>query len=243
MSGHLPQVAALNQWCIEHSINICFLSIAQHSPTLINNGFLTLSKQTCELAKGIRHSLKKDEWHALVDIQKSPLDRSLHYRVVRYSEMLALRQQGKFPTGLSATVLPYSQASQSLLWQKRSATSHLFPGRLSLLGGGFNPNVDGDSGDDNDPRNTAQRECLEESALNFYLPEDTLVTITQEVDSGAIQINFLGVPASFKNAVADEEEGSLVERDIPLVAQISTLENFTALAKANLRAWLEFTAD
>lgn len=249
MTG-LPSLEQLNHWCVAHGLHLRFLGIAQHSPRLINAGFLALDRECLALAEAIRTTLKVDEWHALVDTGQEGLTEVMHYQVVRYSEMLALRQLGKMPTGLAATVLPFSPASNNMLLQKRSASSHLFPGFMSLLGGGFNPSCDKfgqDSlstselnilGDHNNPVFTAQREVLEEAGLSVVISENTVVTITQETDNGALQINYLGVPADFTGAYADEEEGLLVELPVPQLKQVAALEPFTDLAKANIAAWL-----
>ena len=246
----LPAVEQLNSWCKQHQIKLFFHAISRHSPRLVNDGFLVLDASTLKLAADIRSTLKADEWHALVDTERKGLGEVMHYQVVRYSDMLALRQQGKMPTGLAATLLPLSKASNHFLLQKRSASSHLFPGFLSLLGGGFNPSFDGLVrpeqagdvsdllGDDNNPRLTARREVFEESGLHIEIPEQTLVTITQETDNGAMQINYLAVPADFSGAKADEAEGLLVEIPVPSLEQIAGLALFTDLAKANMAAWL-----
>ncbi|BFM13109.1 hypothetical protein R50072_32620 [Simiduia litorea] len=246
----LPSLDQLNHWCVTHQLRLRFLGVAQHSPRLINAGFLPLDDTVRALSKVIQTTLKVDEWHALIDIESGELTREMYYRVVRYSEMLALRQQGKMPTGLAATVLPFSQKTNSVLLQKRSASSHLFPGFLSLLGGGFNPGCDkpthahlsggdvNELGDNNNPILTAQREVLEEAGLHLEIPDSTLVTISQETDNGALQINYLGVPADFTGAHADEEEGLLVHMPVPSLEQVAGLEQFTDLAKANLAAWL-----
>ncbi|MDN3637387.1 hypothetical protein QWY82_01075 [Simiduia curdlanivorans] len=249
MTG-LPSLEQLNHWCVAHDLHLRFLGIAQHSPRLINAGFLALDRECLALAEAIRTTLKVDEWHALVDTGREGLTEEMHYQVVRYSEMLALRQLGKMPAVLAANVLSYCQASGSLLLQKRGASSHLFPGFLSLLGGGFNPSLtelipadksrgnEGLIGDSNNLKLTAQREFLEESGLSLVIPETTLVTITQETDNGALQINYLGVPADFTGAYADEEEGLLVELPVLQLKQVAALEPFTDLAKANIAAWL-----
>ncbi|UTA48499.1 hypothetical protein L1F30_02885 [Simiduia sp. 21SJ11W-1] len=196
-------------------------------------------------ANAIAKTLCADEWHALVDLEQSKMPHWLAYRIVRYSEMLALRELGARPLGLAATLLlaerkPASAAggALNLLWQRRSATSHLFPGFYSVLGGGFNPYLnDANPGDHNSPQTTAVRECFEESNLTVTIAPNTWVALTRETDSGAMQINYLGVETDFTGMQADETEGSLHIMPAPEQQEIAGLENFTDLAKGCLYAW------
>ena len=219
-------------------MHILFHSLAQHSPLLKNAGPMPLSETTKLLSKQLANSLRQDEWHALVHMDRSDVDRHMTYQTLRYSDMLALRQLKEMPCGLSATALIVSLDGQRLLWQKRAESSHLFPGFLSLLGGGFNPRMGDDLGDDDDPRNTAVREVWEEAGVQLQLPINSLVSVTQETNTGAVQINFLGVVADFSQARAEESEGLLVEMPVPRLSDVATLPGFTDLAKANVLAWL-----
>lgn len=237
MSDSLPEISTLNQWCETHKINLRFLSVGHQSPRLINNGMAQLPADIIARAKEISASLRADEWHALAEIGCAHFPEEIHYQVVTYSQMLALREAGAMPTGLSATVLPINPKTNTLLLQKRAASSHLYPGYLSLLGGGYAPAVD-DAGDGANPRTTAERECFEESNVRLCIPENCLVAITQETDVGAIQINYLGVESDFVNAKADEQEGLLVEVPGPAPAEIMHLQQHTDLLKGCIAAYL-----
>ncbi|AFV00029.2 hypothetical protein M5M_14460 [Simiduia agarivorans SA1 = DSM 21679] len=240
MSESLPSISVLNQWCAAHKINLRFLSIGTRSPRLISQGKAPLTTDSLARAEAIARTLRTDEWHALADIHCDGFPEQIHYQVVTYSQMLALREAGTMPTGLSATVLPINHEKQTLLLQKRSASSHLYPGYLSLLGGGYAPAVD-DAGDGANPRTTAERECFEESNVQLTIPDNCLVAITQETDVGAIQINYLGIASDFANAKADEQEGLLVEVPVPGEEAIADLKNHTDLLKGCLAAYLSQT--
>lgn len=229
----LPRVAALNHWCAQQGIALEFLYIGRQSPRLVNAGPVALADAIVRRAAAIANNLRHDELHALLDIAGPQDFAVMRYQTLLYSQMLALREAGQRPTGLSATVLPFNPHRQTLLWQQRSAHSHLFPNYISLLGGGFSPDQDND-----DPRVTARRECSEESGLDMVVPDDCLVTLTRETDSGAVQINYLGVAAEFAGACADEREGLLVETGVPV--DVLGLEKYTALALGNLWAWMGF---
>lgn len=233
----LPELQQLNRWCASHTINIRFLSIARQPPALRSLGQLALTATTIARGQRLSQSLREDEWQALIELPADANFNQLNYRCVRYSQMLALREQGEKPAVLAATALLCSTDQQQLLWQKRSASSHLFGGFLSLFGGGFNPVVSDGRGDNNDSRATAIRECREESGLNVNLPEQCLVTLTQETDTGAVQINFLGVAADFSSAVANPNEGELEVHALPALDEIANLQGFTHLALANLYCW------
>lgn len=92
--SRLPSLEQLNQWCATHQVQIRFHAVSQFSPRLINDGFLPLDDRTRKLAQDLQATLKVDEWHALVDTTRGGLGDVMHYRVLLYSEMLALREQG-----------------------------------------------------------------------------------------------------------------------------------------------------
>lgn len=228
----------LNSWCAANGIHIECLSLGQQVPRLVDEGDYPVPASAQARAAEIARSLRLDEWHALVDLSRPQIAQAMHYQVLRYSEMLALREAGLYPAGLAATVLVCDRAQAQLLWQKRSASSHLFPGCLSLLGGGFNPARAGVlEHDHNDLRLTAVREAREEAAIALALPEDAWVSITRETNTGAVQINFLGIAADFATAQADEAEGELCVAPVPDLDAVAQLPGFTDLAKAALYAW------
>lgn len=228
----------LNAWCRANGIHIECLAIGQQVPSLVDAGDYPVPAGVRARAAEIARGLRMDEWHALVDVSRPQIAQTLDYQVLRYSEMLALREAGLYPAGLAATVLVCDRAQAQLLWQKRSASSHLFPGCLSLLGGGFNPERAGVlEHDHNDLRRTAVREAREEAALSLALPEDAWVSMTRETNTGAVQINFLGIAADFATAQADEVEGELCVAPVPDLDAVADLSGFTDLAKAALYAW------
>ncbi|MBB3167167.1 NUDIX hydrolase [Simiduia aestuariiviva] len=214
-----------------------FLSIAQQVPALVDVGDAPVSAAIKARASQLAQGLRTNEWHALVEPDGTDVGSQIHYRVLRFAEMLALREAGQLPPVIAATTLVCDPSGMQLLMQKRSASSHLFPNYLSVLGGGFNPARDGEPHDNDDLRTTATREAFEEAAIHLTLPIDTWVAITRETDTGAVQANFLGVRADITSARAEKAEGELQTMPVPSKDQVAHLPHHTDLAKACLYAW------
>jgi len=176
---------------------------------------------------------------------------SLSYKFGYYSEIQPKRNSGEKPHGITANILAVLPNDRKLVLQRRSGDSDLFPFQKSIFGGGFMPGgLKGRYEDHDNIKLTAIREFHEETGFSFSIRQKSMdccpIIVTQELDTGNIQINFLGVQvdqlleikgSSWEGTVFFIPSDSL-EKEL----KFNNWPNWTRLGLISIITWLHLNA-
>lgn len=165
---------------------------------------------------------------------------------IDYAGVCALRRQGAKPQVLSANALIVCRESRQLLLHERGPTVRTFPSCIHTLGGAYVPpgprSVDPDR---RGLRSTLEREVHEEAQLALSGSEFPPMMVAKELDTGFVQLAFLGFAA--KASALSRLEGNWEGN--PLLISFDAIPglllhapNWVPTGKAHVLAWLALGA-
>ncbi len=185
---------------------------------------LTINEPVCVLA-----ALPK------ADPSGTASHRLLTYLESDYATIMTLRRAGQRPMLIAATCMVMDVHQQQFLFQQRSSKNHLYPGYLSVFGGGIHPQQDGAQASQG-----ALRELQEESGHNGHIPPSAWWCLTQEPDNGAVQLTCMPTYINIsEHPQFDEAEGKVVRLDWHALQRErqQPLQHWTPLAHLLVEAW------
>lgn len=198
--------------------NFLTIDMIVKPPVLKDTGKLAIQADFTKKADEVSSKLNFDEDQAIL---KKPLlqcwkEKTWEYQTAKYSYITAMRED-KIPVEvITANILVKTKIDDEdyILLQQRSENSGLYPGYYSIFGGSFSPRED-----NGDIYLTAVRELYEEiegiktskgSLLKSI--QNAKILLTQETDSGNLQINFLDVEIEIDSDTKGfEDEGDLIK--------------------------------
>jgi hypothetical protein len=151
---------------------------------------------------------------------------TIRYHKMKFSSVLARREQGLYTGIISANVLLYSEEAECLLLHRRSKSSYDFKSLIHTYGGANIPNGSGHRIDRYGIRGTALREIFEEADIGINLAELAPSVIIDEFYIQYIQTAYLGVnisPDEVKQAKPNWEGEPVI---VPFVKLEDYLNNF-----------------
>lgn len=221
--------------------------ILKQEPILVDDGFYQDHPLLEHHSRLIEKELKTNDLHGVLinDLSFISDPTILKFKKIHFSEIVALRQLGERPHVLTANVIAVDSDRKTIILHQRSIKSHLYPGTLSIVGGGFWPQDELNTNDRLSLRSTAIREFHEETHLNVKITNDTKLLFTEEIATGAIQLNYLGATVH-----TDFNDVNNAEGEVKFVAfnQLNALlaENnnikWAPLGKCCVLAWLALGA-
>lgn len=189
--------------------------------------------------------------HALVTNRVAWGDDPLQFTLqpIDYAELCVLRETGSRqvpPRVLSANALIVCAARRTIMLHRRSDTSATYPGCLHTVGGGYwPPGVDGREGDGLSLRHTVEREVHEETRVTIGVKESTPVLALEEIQTGFIQMAFLGctIDEEACRRVEGNQEGHVIWVGFDeLEKRLLNDDDWVPTAKASVLAWLAMAA-
>lgn len=221
--------------------------ILKQEPILVDDGFYQSHPLLKHNSKLIEKELKTNDLHGVLinDLAFSPDPTILKFKKIHFSEIVALRQLGERPHELTANVIAIDSDKKTIILHQRSIKSHLYPGTLSIVGGGFLPQDELNSNDRLSLKLTAIREFHEETQLNILTTNDTKLLLTEELTTGAIQLNYLGVTVhtDFNDAINAEGEVKFVAfNQLNALLEENNNIKWAPLGKCCVLAWLALGA-
>lgn len=171
------------------------------------------------------------------------------YQSVAYSDVLTLREAKIRHNVISCNVLMIANDPGAIVLNRRSGQVGTHKGLLQVFGGGMvvgGPNVGREP--DPDCWSAARREVREELRIDLSAdqPPDTCpIYIGEDVESGYLQISYLGVPIS-KAQLTDAKtnwEGRLaLIRFEDLESRLGQPEDFVPSGLMHIKVWLSLGA-
>lgn len=202
--------------------------------------------------KLLQEQRRNDPHAVLVNLPKWQHDPVyLEAQTLYFSEVRALRDSklGNLkPEILSANALFFCSETHELILHLRSTDSDTFKRirRLHTLGGAYQPpDMDGTPADKLSLSNTARREVLEEAEAGLVWRETPPMICLKELETGFIQLAFLGIDIPSKEAVrlAGSWEGEPIRIAFnDLHRTLTTDESWVPTGKAAVLAWLALGA-
>ena len=201
-----------------------------------------------------KDKLITNELHAILsedNFYPTSNSNELKYKEIWYSEIQGLRKRGVRPKVITANVLAVDSNKKGIILHRRSTKSSLYPGKLSIVGGGFLPfSIENKVKADKLLKDTAIREFNEETNMRMQIDKDTKITLTEEITSGNIQINYLGAKSEWAPARMDKESIDFEFEGEPVFVSFNKLNDYlnldfdewTPLGKSNVLAWLALGA-
>lgn len=170
---------------------------------------------------------------------------SFKYHSLFYSEVLALREQGKRVKLVSANVVVYCEESRCILAHRRSDKSADFCRTLHTFGGAYMPPGVGQRGDLGGLKECVERELHEESGLGAAIPNGTPIVLLEEPSIDYVQVAFLGVniPSNILDRSRETWEGDVVR--IPfdeLEVKLCNFHDWTPSGLLHILFWLALDA-
>jgi hypothetical protein len=230
----------------------------RHEPTVKIIGPFPLTTPQAAFAVKERKRLtadptKSNDPHAILSSKPNWNDDPVHFEAwsLDFAAVRSLRDKtlnaDPLPLVLSVNSLLICRKSREIILHRRALHSDTFPNALHTIGGGYwPPGVDAHEGDQFRLRNTAIRETREESGVTFSLDENPPMVLLQELQTGFIQLAYLGVNISSQEAenLAPSREGTPVHiryDDLPQKL-LSDQEDWVPTGKAAILAWLALGA-
>jgi len=173
--------------------SIYFHQTLEKEPILVDAGNYIADESLIKEAHAIQSVLHADDLHAVViqpSLSANPV--IFRYRRLPFSQVIALRNRGEKPNLLTANLIATDLEKQLIILHHRSPRSHLYPDMLSIPGGGFCPPDGLGRTGEMHITGTANREFNEETRLTVHIRNDIAIVLTEELETGAIQVNFLG---------------------------------------------------
>lgn len=173
----------------------------------------------------------------------------LHVKTLNYASVCALREPGISsnvkPEIISANALIICQETKEIVLHRRSEDSATFPGRLHTFGGAYWPSKINEKGEDL-LSHTAMREVQEESKASLNIVDNPpIMLVMKEIDTGFIQLAFIGVNISQKQVekLRENPEGkiTLVSFD-DLGRRLKAERDWVPTGKVAIMAWLALNA-
>jgi hypothetical protein len=189
--------------------------------------------------------------HALVTNNVAWGDDPLQFTLLPmdYAQLCVLRETGSretLPRVLSANALIVCAERRTIMLHRRSDTSATYPGCLHTIGGGYwPPGLDGRDGDGRSLRHTVVREVHEETRVNIVVRDSIPVLALEEVQTGFIQMAFLGctIDEEACRHVEANKEGHVVWVGFDeLEKRLLNDDDWVPTAKASVLAWLAMAA-
>lgn len=223
--------------------SVRFHQILEKEPILIDTGHYAADESLIREAHAIQSTLDTDDPHAvLIQPRLSASPVIFRYWRLPFSQIVALRNRGEKPNLLTANLIAIDRAKQLIILHHRSPRSHLYPDRLSIPGGGFCPPDGLVRAGDFDIRGTADREFNEETGLTAHIRNDTAVVLTEELETGAIQVNFLGATTQVPDDKNSSREGDVVAVHFNALYETLLTRKWAPLGKSCVLAWLALGA-
>ena len=168
-------------------------------------------------------------------------------RTLEYAEVLALKNADpqKVPRRISANALMICRKTKEVILHERDVRSETFGGFLHTPGGSFMPPGYGPIDDDHRLSRTVRREVLEELSGSINLDENPPMLLMEEVQTGFVQLTFLGVnisAAENKNLRANLEGRVCRIKFSELKDKLVMPVSWVSTGKAAVLAWLALGA-
>lgn len=194
-------------------------------------------------ARAIQSILHTDDPHAVLiqpSLSASPV--IFRYRRLPFSQVIALRNRGEKPNLLTANLIATDLEKQLIILHHRSPRSHLYPGRLSIPGGGFCPPDGLGHAGEIYIAGTASREFSEETGLAAHIRNDTAMVLIEELETGTIQVNFLGATTRTPDSGNSGWEGDVECIHFNALYETLITRKWAPLGKSCVLAWLALGA-
>ena len=171
-----------------------------HFPSIVDLGVYPLDDNQKILTHNFRELISRDskpnDPHAL--LVETPLWHANHLnfdiKTIDFAGILALREEGLKPKILSANAILICPDTEELLVHVRSNKSDTYPSKIHIFGGAYMPTTQNNVAPDRGGfKSTLVREILEETQLSITFGGKVPLLITEELETGFIQVNFLGV--------------------------------------------------
>lgn len=175
-------------------------------------------------------------------------------RTMDFADVSVLRRAGTLPPLLSADAVIFCAETQELVLHRRSDSSATFPGGLHVIGGAYIPASPGREADRHNLIDTARREAFEETRATLVWDEPPALLLSQEMETGFVQVALLGVNISARHiqTLENSTEGSITRvsfADLPHRLRDECAADAHAIhrgwvpsGKAHVLAWLALGA-
>lgn len=223
----------------------------RYEPLIQIEGAYTLTREQSAFAQQERKKLARtqpNDPHALLAAEPHWDDDPLHLRVhtLDFAAVRALRRPELNPDPrpplISANIVLICREARQVILHRRAESSDTYPGALHTFGGAYwPPGVDGREADKLALRNTALREVLEETEASLSLEEGPPMVVLREVSTGFVQLAFLGVNVSARQArhINHNREGTIVRVGFDeLPGRLINEKAWVPTGQAALLAWL-----
>lgn len=224
--------------------SVRFYQILKTTPNLVDEGDYDAEVSLAREAQEIKSKLNTDDKHAILlppyNFFISPL--TIRYKKLPFSQVIALRQRGVKPGLLTANVVAFNLSKKIIVLHHRSPESHVYPNVLSIPGGGFWPSDGLGHGDGENIINTARREFYEETQQTANINDDTAIVLTEEIQTGAVQVNFLGAITEIEENNDVNWEGSVEFIHFDQLYNILVVREWAPLGKGCVLLWLALGA-
>lgn len=220
-----------------------FYQVLKEEPILVDEGNYEAEELLINEALKIK-GLHTDDPHAFLipPLNLSTCPITLRYKKLPFSQVTALRERGTKPRLLTANIIAIDIDKQQIILHHRSPESHIYPDRLSIPGGGFWPPDGSGHEDGSHITRTALREFEEETKLTGEICDDTAIVLTEELETGAVQVNFLGAITKIKVNRDPSWEGNVELIHFDELYNILTTREWVPLGKSCVLVWLALGA-
>lgn len=221
-----------------------FYQILKTKPNLVDEGDYDVEDSLASEAQEIKPELSTDDKHAILvppfNFFASPV--TFHYKKTPFSQIIALRKRGIKPGLLAANIVAIDLSKKIIILHHRSPQSHVYPDVLSIPGGGFWPSDGSGHEDGENIVNTARREFYEETKQTAKINDDTAILLTEEIQTGAVQVNFLGAITEIKESNDTNWEGSVEFIHFDKLYNVLVTREWAPLGKGCVLSWLALGA-
>ena len=221
-----------------------FHQILKTAPNLVDEGDYDAEASLAGEAQEIKTELNTDDKHAILlppsNFFTSPI--TFRYKKLPFSQVIALRQRGVKPGLLTANIVAIDLSKKVIILHQRSPESHVYPNVLSIPGGGFWPSDGSVHGDGENIVNTARREFYEETKQAAKINDDTAIVVTEEIQTGAVQVNFLGAITKIEENKDTNWEGSVEFIHFDQLYNALVTREWAPLGKGCVLLWLALGA-
>lgn len=225
-----------------------FIRILFEEPKLklSDDNFFILADDT-EFKKEIENKKLDNDPHAVFptteNINWNDNPPVINYQTIFYSQLLALHKQKVKPIIISCGALLVSNQTGELILHRRSSESRTYPNKRHIFGGAM-LGQNGLSRYDRSCWETAKREINEEIGIelkNGRYP----IYLGEELDTGFLQIVFLGVPISKKEIdyASENWEGEITKVPFNQIQDCFIHhDEYVPTALMHIRCWLDLGA-
>lgn len=172
---------------------------------------------------------------------------NLEVETLDYASILALRHKPNMPPILSTCMVLLCSATREIIVQRRSDKVHTYKSTLHTFGGGYWPPIPNAKlrDDRHDLRATGVRELHEETKMSISMQEIPEMMFSKELDTGYIQLVFLGIdvsPEALKN-VEDNWEGKTIRLGFDqLEEKLRDVTDWCPSGRGQVLSWLALGA-